>query len=78
MKIVSIYEAKTHLSALVERAHRGEEIIVAKGGKPVARLVPLEDKAPVRKPGRWKNKGWIADDFGEPLPPEIAKGFGIG
>jgi len=75
MKTVSIYEAKTHLSALVERASRGEEIIVSSGGKPKARLMPLEEKPPRRKPGSWKGKVWIADDFDAPLPADILELF---
>jgi len=73
---VSLYEAKTHLSKLVEEAARGREIVIAKSGKPKARLVPLaiQDKG-MRKPGLGKGKGWIADDFDAPLPPEILKYF---
>jgi prevent-host-death family protein len=70
---VSLCEAKTSLSKLVERAAAGEEIIIAKAGKPKARLVPLADRT-VRKPGGWEGKVWVADDFDEPLPPEIAEG----
>jgi prevent-host-death family protein len=71
---VNLYEAKTSLSKLVERAAAGEEIIIAKAGKPRARLVPLADRA-LRKPGGWEGKVWVADDFDEPLPPEILEGF---
>jgi prevent-host-death family protein len=71
---VNLYEAKTSLSKLVERAAAGEEIIIAKAGKPKARLVPLADRA-LRKPGGWEGKVWVADDFDEPLPPEILEGF---
>jgi prevent-host-death family protein len=67
---VNLYEAKTSLSKLVERAAAGEEIIIAKAGKPKARLVPLADRA-LRKPGGWEGKVWGADDFDEPLPPEV-------
>lgn len=63
--IVNVHEAKTHLSRLLEQAHAGEEIIVAKAGKPYARLVPLESKAPQRQPGRLK--GQLGDVFFEPL-----------
>jgi prevent-host-death family protein len=74
---VSLYEAKTHLSELVEQAAQGREIIIAKSGKPKARLVPL---ASARRPrlrgyGAGKGKGWIADDFDAPLPPEILRLF---
>lgn len=74
---LNLYEAKTHLSDLVERAAAGEEIVIAKAGTPMARLVPMpEPKPPVlRKPGMWKGKLWVADDFDDPLPPEIQKYF---
>jgi prevent-host-death family protein len=65
--IVNVHEAKTKLSALLERAHRGEEIIVAKAGKPYARLVPLEPPQE-RTPGRYTEE--IPDSFFEPLPEE--------
>jgi len=75
---VSLYDAKTHLSELVEEAARGREIIIAKSGKPKARLVPLapQDTRHLRVPGRGKGKGWIAPDFDAPLPPEILRLFG--
>lgn len=77
MKIVNIHAAKTHLSSLVEEAAAGEEIIIAKAGKPVARLVPLQ-KPDFRKSfGILKGRVWISDDFDAPLPPEILKDFGI-
>jgi prevent-host-death family protein len=64
--IVNVHEAKTHLSRLLDQAHAGEEIILAKAGKPYARLMPLA-KAPVlRKPGRLA--GRVDDAFFEPLP----------
>lgn len=65
-KIVNMHEAKTHLSRLVERAHGGEEIILAKSGKPYAKLAPL-DEHKERRPGL--AKGYITDAFFEPLPP---------
>jgi prevent-host-death family protein len=74
-KTVNLYEAKTQLSELVERAAAGEEIIIAKAGKPRARLVPLAAAKTLRKPGALKGKIWIADDFDDPLPPEILAGF---
>ncbi|HEX2095031.1 MAG TPA: type II toxin-antitoxin system Phd/YefM family antitoxin [Longimicrobiaceae bacterium] len=72
---INLYDAKTHLSELVERAASGEEIIIAKAGKPRARLVPLEEERPARKPGGWEGQIWFADDFDDPLPPEILRGF---
>ncbi|GJG86982.1 hypothetical protein tb265_21630 [Gemmatimonadetes bacterium T265] len=70
---LNLYEAKTHLSDLVDRAAAGEEIVIAKAGTPMARLVPLPapDKPPLRKPGLLKGKIWVADDFDDPLPPDI-------
>ncbi|HJT87486.1 MAG TPA: type II toxin-antitoxin system Phd/YefM family antitoxin [Bryobacteraceae bacterium] len=77
MKTVNIHAAKTHLSSLVEEAAAGEEIVIAKAGKPVARLVPLEKKRDLRKSlGIMKGKIWMSDDFDAPLPPEILRGFG--
>ncbi len=74
---VSLYEAKTHLSELVEQAAQGKEIIIAKSGKPKARLVPLvpKDTRHLRKSGRGKGRGWIAEDFDAPLPPEVLRLF---
>jgi prevent-host-death family protein len=73
--IKNLYEAKTELSALVERAAKGEEIIIAKNGKPLARLVPLAKTKGKRKPGGWEGKVWISDDFNAPLPDELLKAF---
>jgi prevent-host-death family protein len=73
--IVNLYEAKTSLSQLVERAAAGEEIIIAKAGKPKARLVPLADRAARRRPGGWEGKVFVADDFDEPLPADILAAF---
>lgn len=75
---VSLYEAKTRLSELVEQAAQGREIIIAKSGKPKARLVPLapKDTRHLRVPGRGKGRVWIAPDFDAPLPPEILRLFG--
>lgn len=73
---VSLYEAKTHLSDLVEQAAQGREIIITKSGKPKARLVPLapEDSRKYRKYGLGRREGvWIADDFDAPLPTEILR-----
>ncbi|MFO1300160.1 MAG: type II toxin-antitoxin system prevent-host-death family antitoxin [Burkholderiaceae bacterium] len=66
--VVNVHEAKTHLSRLLDQAHAGEEIIVAKAGKPYARLVPLAPQAGARRPGRLP--GRIGDAFFEPLPEE--------
>jgi prevent-host-death family protein len=60
---VNIHEAKTHLSRLVERAAAGEEIVVAKAGKPMAKLVRYEDAKAPRQLGGLEGRIWIADDF---------------
>jgi len=74
---VGLYDAKTHLSELVERAAQGEEITIAKSGKPKARLVPLapKDTRHLRVPGKGRGKVWIAPDFDAPLPPEVQRLF---
>lgn len=74
MKSTNIHQAKTHLSRLVERAARGEEIIIAKAGKPMAKLVPYRAEAGPRQPGYWRGKVAIRDDFDE-LPEDVAAAF---
>lgn len=74
MSIVNIYEAKTHLSRLVARAAAGEEIVIAKAGRPVAKLVGYSEDDRPREPGGWEGRVWMADDFDE-LPPEILAAF---
>lgn len=69
--MVNVHDAKTHFSKLLERAHAGEEIVLAKAGKPYAKLVPLTTGKPRRQPGRLK--GLVTDAFFEPLPPEELK-----
>ena len=71
---LSLYDAKTQLSALVDRAAAGEEIVIMKHGRPRARLVPLK-RVVVRRPGRAKGKIWIAADFDAPLPADVLDGF---
>lgn len=72
--LVNIHDAKTHLSRLVERVAAGEEIIIGRAGKPVARLVPYQAKAEPRKPGMWKGKVTMAADF-DVTPPEVIATF---
>jgi prevent-host-death family protein len=74
-RMVNLYEAKTHLSKLVDEASKGAEIVIAKGGKPQARLVALEPPVAARRPGGWEGRLWIAEDFDDELPPEILGGF---
>lgn len=63
---VNVYDAKTHLSRLLERVEAGEEIVIARNGRPVARLVPAQRAAPPRVPGSLRGRIWIAPDFDEP------------
>lgn len=72
---LGLYEAKTQLSALVDRAAGGEEIIIMKSGQPMARLVPLENTRALRIPGRGKGAWHVTADFDAPLPPEVLRAF---
>lgn len=72
---VSLYEAKTKLSELVERASRGEEIVIAKSGKPRALLVPLGATKPLRVPGRGRGQWRVKRGFDAPLPDDILDDF---
>jgi len=75
MSQVNIHQAKTHLSRLVERAAGGEEIVIAKSGKPVARLVPYAPKRAARRPGAMRGKIRVKKNFDEPLPKELLASF---
>lgn len=72
--VVNTHEAKTHLSRLIERAAAGEEIILAKAGKPMAKLVAYDAPEEPRRPGGWKGRMWIADDFDE-TPQDVIDSF---
>lgn len=74
MHIVNIYEAKTHLSELLRSVQKGEEVLIGKAGKPLAKLVPYKKLQNPRQPGLWQGKVKIADDFDE-LPPELYDAF---
>lgn len=76
-KIFNIYEAKTAFSLLVERASEGEELIIARAGTPVAKLVPFTEGHTKRKPGGWEGKMRIGDDFDDPLPADVLAAFGL-
>ena len=76
MKITNIHEAKSQLSKLVDRALQGEEVIIARAGTPMVRLVPVSQGDSPRQGGQWKRKIRIADDFDE-LPADIADAFGM-
>jgi prevent-host-death family protein len=72
---VNVYEAKTHLSQLLDRAAAGEEIVIARAGRPIARLVALSGASSRgRVPGAWRGNVSIADDFDE-LPAEMDEAF---
>ncbi|MEW6661822.1 MAG: type II toxin-antitoxin system Phd/YefM family antitoxin [Bacillota bacterium] len=76
MKVqVNVHEAKTIFSKLLERVKKGEEIIIAKAGVPVARLVPVTGRPVRRVPGSAKGKITVAPDFEDPLPDEIIEVF---
>jgi prevent-host-death family protein len=74
---VNLHAAKTHLSKLVDQAAAGEEIVIAKAGRPMVRLVPVVEKSERRGFGRDKGKIKIHRDFDDPLPPEFLKAFSI-
>jgi len=72
-KIVNVHEAKTHLSRLLEDVERGEDVVIARAGRPVARLVPARSVG-TRSPGSWKGRVVVSDDFDE-TPPELVAAF---
>ncbi len=74
METINIHQAKTQLSRLIERVIAGEEIVIARAGRPVARLVALEKRGP-RRMGALKGRIWIAPDFDAPLPDAILAAF---
>ena len=74
-EVVNLYEAKTRLSALVDRAAAGEEIVIAKAGKPLAKLVPLPRPATPRRPAGALKIERIGDDFDAPLPADLQRLF---
>lgn len=74
MKKVNVYEAKTRLSQLLDLAASGEEVIIARAGKPMAKLIPYRIDQRPRKPGYWKGKIKISKDF-EELPEDLSRAF---
>lgn len=70
MRSIKVHEAKTNLSKLIERARRGEEIIIARGATPVVRLTPVGEVKGRRQPGALRGKFHVGPQFFEPLPPE--------
>lgn len=76
MEIANIHEAKSQLSKLIEHAMNGEEVIIAKAGQPMVRLVPIQHDDSPRVGGQWKGRVHMAEDF-DNLPADIASAFGI-
>jgi prevent-host-death family protein len=76
MGMTNIHEAKSQLSKLIERALNGEDVVIAKAGQPVVRLVPIHQDQSPRRGGQWRGRVRIADDF-DSLPADIAAAFGI-
>ncbi len=72
---VSVYDAKTQLSRLIDKANAGEEVVITRHGRPVARLSGFEKKLARRKLGGLEGKIWMSDDFDDPLPDEILDAF---
>jgi prevent-host-death family protein len=75
MLTVNIHEAKTHLSKLVEQAHAGQEIVIARAGKPVARLIPVGKQQARRSLGALAGRFSVPTDFDAPLPEEVTQVF---
>jgi prevent-host-death family protein len=75
MQILNIHEAKAQFSKLIEAVAKGEEVLIAKSGKPAAMLVPVSAHKPVRKPGAMKGNIRIVADFDGPLPDELQSAF---
>jgi prevent-host-death family protein len=75
MKISNIHEAKSQLSKLIESALAGEEIIIAKAGKPLVKLIPYQEEQEPRLPGGWEGKVVMSEDFDDELPANLLAGF---
>ena len=74
MRVANIYEAKTHFSKLIEEVLRGEDVVIARAGKPLIRLVAYQPRQGKRHPGAWKGRITIAKDFDQ-LPTKLARAF---
>lgn len=74
MKKVNVYEAKAKLSQLLQWVQEGEDVIISKAGKPVARLIPFQESRP-RTPGRLRGQGVVSGEFFQPLPDELQAFF---
>lgn len=75
MEKINVHDAKTHFSRLLDRAQEGEEFVIAKAGRPVARLGPLARQVKKRRLGQLDGKFRIPDDFNEALPDEVIAAF---
>ena len=75
MPIVNIHEAKTHFSQIVNQVLGGKEVIIARGGKPLIKLIPYEKEPVQRKGGQFKGLIQIREDFDAPLPEDVLKNF---
>lgn len=75
MTTVNVHEAKTQLSRLLERVLQGEEVVIARHGKPVARLVAVSERPERRTPGSAKGRVVLSEDFDEPLSEEVLDSF---
>ena len=73
MSTLNVHEAKTHLSRLLDRVEAGEEVVIARSGRPIARLVPIHRDGRVL--GGDEGRVWVSDDFDAPLPPEMLAAF---
>jgi prevent-host-death family protein len=73
--IINIHQAKTHLSRIVEDVAAGQEVVIAKAGRPIARLVPLESAVPRKRLGLLKGAFAVPDDFDAPLPDDVLDAF---
>ena len=73
--VIDAHQAKAHISKLLERVRQGEEIVIAEGGKPVARVVPVTDHAVQRTPGSACGKITVGDDFDAPLSGDLLDDF---
>ena len=71
---VNVHEAKTHLSRLLERVEAGEEVVVARAGRPIARLIPFQRRQEPRVPGMWRDRVTFADDF-DVTPEDMIRDF---
>jgi prevent-host-death family protein len=78
MEQINIHEAKTNLSRLLARAVLGEDIVIAKAGKPIVRLVPVEQPLEDRVLGQDEGLFIVPEDFNDPLPEDILSAFGSG